>query len=96
MFNFFKKIFSKALKAVKKFFKIAMPQILQIVFAELKDFAIEAVENLEYSELNNVDKRKEVFDRIQRYAEDTKIDISSSAINLLIEMTVQYIKQRKK
>lgn len=89
-----KRIFKSAVRAVKKFLKIAIPKVLRKIFAELQEFAIEVIDNLQYSDLSNENKREEAVKRIKDRAEYMRIDISNSAINLLIELAVQYLKNK--
>ncbi|KXB08571.1 hypothetical protein AKJ59_00755 [candidate division MSBL1 archaeon SCGC-AAA385M02] len=93
--KFFKKVFNSAIRKVNKFLKIAIPQILKLAYAELQEFAISVVKNLEYEDLANEEKRQKAFDEIKVRASYKSKEISDSAINLLIELAVQYIRKEK-
>lgn len=93
MFTWLSNFFNKALKAFKSFVKIAFPIAKQIIIGLLKDIALSIVEELSHSNLSNDEKRKEAFIRIKSKAELKGIEVTSSLINMAIEMAVQYLKK---
>ena len=96
MFKWIKNLFSGAARAVRNFIEAAIPVFLKFLYAEIKDFAVDAVAELDGLDILNEEKRKVAFDRIREEADKRKLEIADSAINLLIELAVQYLKQAKK
>ena len=94
MINWIKSLFNRLVRAFKEFLKIALPVAKQLILAELKDFAISVVDKLQSSKLSNTEKRKEAFKQIEEEAKNRGKSVSSSLINVLIELALQYIKNQ--
>lgn len=94
MLNWLKNLWNKLLRAFKSFIKAAIPVVSQIVLSELKDFALNTVGTLQHSNLSNEEKRNKAFDDIRAEAERRGKNISDSLINVLIELSLQFIKNR--
>lgn len=90
--NFFKGLFSRLARIFKAFLAEAIPLIIQIIIAELKDFAIETVNDLEATSLDTREKRNEAFFKIKEYAKKNGIEAKDSIINLVIELALQHVR----
>ena len=90
--DFFKNVFGGMVRAFKEFLKIALPIAKQIIIAQLKDIAIEAVKKLQTTKLTNSEKRNEAFEEIRDYAATCGIKASDSIINATLELALQTIK----
>ena len=66
------------------------------IFEYLLDYAINAVAEMSYKSLINVEKRNTAYNRIKTYAQLKNINISESEINLLVELAVNYLKKKEK
>lgn len=96
MINFLKSIFSKAYRIFKKFISAVFSSALQLFIAELKDFAIESVEHLSGVNMNNNDKRRRAFLEISEEAKRRGVKWKDSWINLIIELSLAYVKNKIK
>ena len=92
--NWFKRLWNRLVRIFKKFIDIAIPIITQMLIAEFKDFAINAVDKIQSTDLSNSEKREEVFKEIKTEALSRGKTLSDSVINLLIELALQYIKNK--
>lgn len=92
MINWIKNFFNKALKIFKAFINTVFTELKKVIIAELKDVALVAVTELKDADLNNEEKRKQAFRRIEEYAITNGIQIRTHIINLLIEMAYSAIK----
>ena len=63
---------------------------------ELKEVAIEVVEEVEGSKISKPSKRKEIFCELEAEADVLELDCSTDDINLLIELAYQAIKNKVK
>ena len=95
IFKWIKRVFNSAIRKAWRFIKVVFPPATQIVISELKNFALRIINNLDYSDLENEEKRKQAFEMIKKEAKSRGIKIRESLINLLIEMCVAYLKGRK-
>jgi len=80
---------------LKEFIKIAIPQVVAIIFLDLKNFAIQVVEELELEDISNEDKRKQALKKIKKEAKKRGFELKDRVINLLIELAINYIKNKK-
>ena len=94
MFTWLKNLFSKIIAAFKSFIQEVFNQASQIIIGKLKDFAIKVVEELDYKDLTNEEKRKAAFDSIKAEAISQGLDVRDSLINLIIEMAVVYLRNQ--
>jgi len=94
MFEWLKYLFNKFIRAFKSFIRAVFTSSTQIIIGQLKDFAIHVVSMLENTDLTDAEKRKKAFEQIKLEAEARKLQVRDSIINLLIELAVQYIKNR--
>jgi hypothetical protein len=89
-----KGVFNKLVKAFKAFIEAAIPTVTQAIVAELKDYAIDIVTRLATMNLSNEQKRKEAFNAIKQESIARGKTLSSSLINLIIELALQYVKNK--
>jgi len=94
MWLWLEKLWNTMLRVFKAFIDAAIPAITQIIIAELKDYAINVVGTLENTDLSNDEKRKEAFNQIKQEAINRGKDISDSLVNFLLELALQYIKNK--
>ena len=94
MFNWLKRLWSRMLRVFKRFIDIALPIVAQVLIAELKDFAINTVGTLQSTNLSNEEKRQQAFEEIKAEAINRGKNLSDSLINVLIELALQYIKNK--
>ena len=92
MWNWIVGLWNKAVKVFKEFMAIALPIVSQIVIAELKDFAVDVVTSFDGTTLTNDEKRKAAFNAIKAEAISRGISVSTSLLNTLVELAVQYIR----
>lgn len=76
--------------------KIALRGAAELALAQIKDIAINAVTELEKTDMTNEEKRDAAFMNIKTYALEKKITITDSLINLAIEIAVAFIKSKVK
>ncbi len=89
LISYLKGFFSKFVQIFKEFIKEALPLAKQIVIGQLKSFALDVVRELEVTDLNKEEKRKQAFTRIKDYAEHRGINAKDSLVNLILELAVQ-------
>lgn len=77
-----------------RFIKQAIPLVSQEIIEELKDFAINVIRELDVKRLSNEKKRQEAFERIKEEAKRRGMEVKDSLVNLLIELVLQYLKNR--
>lgn len=92
MWKWIKRKFSRALKGVRKFIRKAIPLVLELVFIEIKDYAISSVKVLNYTTLSNEEKRNNAFNSIKKEAKLRGLKLKDSIIFLLIELCVVFLK----
>ena len=92
--QWFQMIWNKMVRAFKSFIDAAIPLVTQILLAEFKDLAINIVGTLQNTELSNEEKRKQAFIEIKTEVTRRGKSLSDSLINLLIELSLQYIKEK--
>jgi len=92
LFEWIASLFNKLIKVFKAFIAEALPIAKQIIIAQLKDIALETVQNLAVTDLSNDDKRKEAIKAITEYAKLNGIKAGESIINTMIELAVQKLK----
>ena len=94
MWTWLQNIINMLKRAFKSFIDVAIPAVSQVILAELKDAAIQIVEELEGQDLSSKQKRADAFSRIKKIAESEGKDISDSLINVLIELALQFIRNK--
>lgn len=96
MFDTIKRWFSALLRSLWGFLKQVFSGSLEIILAQLKDIAIQIVQEVEndHSIITDEAKRKEAFKRIKAYALTHGIEAKDSIINLIIELAVAYLKTK--
>ena len=87
-------LFNKFVRVFKSFLAIALPVGKQVIIAALKDIAIAAVSKLENTDLSNEEKRNQAFKDIGAEAKAKGIVAGSNLINLIIELALQYIREK--
>ena len=90
--NLIKWIWNKISNSFLSFVKEVVNKLTQKLIVELKDFAYDAVREVNIKDLTNSEKRKEVFKKIKEEAITRGLEYKESAINLLIELAVQKLK----
>lgn len=93
--NWWTLLFDKLSRAFKEFLAVALPVIKQSAMAKLKDFATEMAAKYETSDFSNETRRNLVFNEIKKEALNKGIEIGKSEIYLLIELALQYVKNKK-
>ncbi len=94
MWKLLANIFNKFVYIFKRFIAIAIPAAKAIIIAQLKEFAIVMVSKLEVSDLSNEERRKVAFNNIRIEALAKGIKIKDSLVSLIIEISLQYIKEK--
>lgn len=94
-FTWISSIFNKFQNTIQGFLKSVFTAELTLVIAELKDPAIAIVKNLMSSDLSSAEKRNQALAALAEEAKKLGLDVGKSALNLLIEMAVQYVKTLK-
>jgi len=90
-----KNVFVSVWGQVKEFLKTAIPQVVAIIFLDLKDFAIQVVSELELKDISNEEKRKQALEKIKEEAKKRGFELKDRIVNLLIELALNYIKNKK-
>jgi len=90
--TFFAGLFNSLVRVFKAFIAEAIPIAEQIIIAQLKNTAYFAVNALVNSDLTNEQKRSKAFEQIKSYSIGKGIDAKDSIINLVVELTLQKIK----
>jgi len=88
----FSGLWNKFIGLFNDFMKEVFTQATQIVIGQFKDLASKVVADLEGKDMSSADKRIEAFNLIKTQAEAQGKVLSSSLINLLIELAVQRLK----
>lgn len=90
-----KKVFAKLFSETKKIIKAVFTTAMNKFLAEIKDFAIYTIEQLEgNSAMSTDDKYQLAFKAIEEYAKAKAIDYRSMWINFAIEFFLTYIRNR--
>jgi ACT domain-containing protein len=92
--NWFTNLFNKLVAIGKQFIQDAFDAITLAAIGELKDLALEIVKELATTDMTDDQKRKEAFDKIKKAAKEKGLSIKASIINTLIELAVQYLKNK--
>jgi len=80
---------------LKEFIRTAIPQVVAVIFLDLKDFAIQIVTQLEFEDLTNEEKRKTAAQMIKEEAKKRGFELKDRIVNLLIELALNYIRNRR-
>lgn len=94
MINWFKELFSKAARIFRDFIAAAIPAILQLFIAAMKEYTISVVLELSKTDLTNAEKRNQAAEWIKAEAIRKAIKFKDSWINLLIELVVSMLKNQ--
>ena len=94
-FTWLSGLFTKIQSTIGDFLKSVFSAELTMVIAKLKDPAIAIVKGLMASDLSNDEKRKKALEDLAAQAQALGLDVGKSALNLLIEMALQYVKNLK-
>jgi hypothetical protein len=94
-FTWLSGIFSKFQATIGDFLKGVFSAELTLVIAKLKGPAIEIVKDLMDTDLTNAQKRADALKQLTQAAKELGLDVGKSALNLLIEMALQYVKNLK-
>lgn len=94
-FTWLKELFTKIQSTIGDFLKSVFNAELTLIIAKLKDPAIAIVKNLMSSDLSSEEKRAQALKELAEQAKVLGLDVGKSALNLLIEMAVQYVKNLK-
>jgi len=92
LIQWFKNLFSKAIRAFKGLINAAIPLLRQIIIGQLAEFARDTVTELSVTNLSNEEKRKQAFQRIKQFSITHGIVARDSIINVIIELAVLTIK----
>lgn len=98
MFNpitWIKDLFSKVQLTIGAFLKSVFNAEMNLVIAKLKDPAIAIVQNLMGQDLTSEEKRALALESLIAEAKALGLQVGKSALNLLLEMAVQYVKNLK-
>jgi len=87
-----KAFFSNAVVKISDILKEVFNVAFKIIISELKDIAMNTVQELKNSDLSGPKKREEAFKRIKDYAITNLVNVSDSEINLIIEVFVKKLK----
>jgi hypothetical protein len=89
-----KKTFSNLIRVFGQFIEDIFDAGTKVLIAELKDYAIDIVSRLMKMDMTNEQKRKEAFNAIKQEGILRGKTLSSSLINLIIELALQYVKNK--
>lgn len=98
MFNpieWLKGLFTKVQSTIGDFLKGVFNSEMTLIISELKGPAIAIVKDLLDADLTSAQKRSEAFKQLSATAKDLGLTVGKSALNLLIELAVQYVKNLK-
>jgi hypothetical protein len=94
IFDKVKAFFNMLVRAFKSFIDAALPVVTQALLAELKDFAISIVKDLDAKDMTSKAKREEAFRLIKEEAIKRGKSVSDSLVNLLLEIALQFIRNK--
>lgn len=94
MFQWLKNLFSGIIKTFRSFLKQVFTSSTELLLAQIKDFAVEVVTTLGKTDLTDSEKREQAFKDIKEYAINKGLNVKDSLINLAIELTVTYLKNK--
>jgi len=94
MWVWLKNIFNRLLKVFRQFIEEAFHLSTKMIVAEFKECAVRIVLKLAQTDFSDEEKRRQAFEYIKEEADARGRDISTSVINILIELAVQYMKNR--
>lgn len=88
--------FSPLIAKFRDFLKAIFQGAVEQALAALKDIAIQVVTEIQNDPklITDEDKRKEAFKRIKEYSKGRGIQAGNSLVNLLIELSVAYLKNK--
>jgi hypothetical protein len=89
-----KKTFNNLIRVFGQFIEDVFNAGTKVLIAELKDYAIDIVSRLMKMDMTNEQKRKEAFNAIKQEGILRGKTLSSSLINLIIELALQYVKNK--
>jgi len=85
--------FRPIIRAFRNFLKQLFSGATEIILAELKDLAINAVQKMYDTDLSNEEKRNKAFKEIGDAAKARGLNVKDHLINLAIEMALAAIKK---
>ena len=94
-FTWISGVISKFQSTIGAFLKTVFNSEMTLVIAKLKDPAIAIVQNLMSSDLSSAEKRNQALASLAAEAKALGLDVGKSALNLLLELAVQYVKTLK-
>lgn len=92
--NIFKTLIDLFRNSFLDFLKAVFSPLSKKLVEELKDFAIDTVKELQESDLTSAEKRKEAFKKIKAEAIERGLAFTESALYLIIELALQYVKNK--
>lgn len=95
LFSWLSSLFSKWIKIFKEFIEEIFPIAKQVIIAKLKEMAIKIITDLATKDLSSEEKRNEAFKAISEYAKTQGMEVSSSLINVIIELAYQKFKTER-
>jgi len=96
MWSWLKKFFSPLLRLLWSFLKAIFRGAVEIALAQLRELAIDVVREIAQDRtlITDEEKRNEAFARLKARAESRGIEAKDSIINLAIELTVSWLKNK--
>jgi hypothetical protein len=94
MFKFISDLFLKVFRTLKPIFAAVFNTAFQILLEKLKDIATNSITTLAATDLTSEAKRQQAFDDIKKYAVSKMLTVSSSDINLIIEVIYKQLKNQ--
>lgn len=94
LITWIKELFNRFLKIFDGFIKEAFSLSAKIAIAKLKEVAVDIVKELASTDLSNEQKRKAAIEHILGVAKFEGIAVKDSIVNVLVELAVQYWKNR--
>ena len=94
LMTWFKEVFNRLIRVFGQFIEDAFNAGVKVLIAEFKDYAIDIVTRLAGMDMSNEQKRNEAFKAIKQEGVLRGKNLSSSLINLIIELAVQYLKNK--
>ena len=94
-FSWLAGMFVKVQSTIGDFLKSVFNAELTLAITELKGPAIDIVKDLLDADLTDAQKRSDAVKQLAQVAKGLGITVGKSALNLIVEMAVQYVKNLK-
>ena len=94
-FSWLVDMFVKVQSTIGDFLKSVFNAELTLAITELKGPAIDIVKDLLDADLTDAQKRSDAVKQLAQVAKGLGITVGKSALNLIVEMAVQYVKNLK-